>query len=65
MSTDAIAAVSSSLSQAQFSARLETAVLKKSMDVQSQVAMGLVSLIPPAPPLATQGSVGTRVNTFA
>ncbi|MBI1396064.1 MAG: putative motility protein [Betaproteobacteria bacterium] len=65
MAADAIAAVSPALSQAQFGARLETAVLRKAMDAQAQVALGLVSLIPQAPALATSGTLGTRVNTFA
>lgn len=64
MSSD-VSGVATALSQAQFSARLGTAVLKKSMDVQSQLAQGMVNLIPPAPPLATQGTLGTRLNTFA
>lgn len=65
MSSDPIAAVSPALSQAQFGARLETAVLKKSMDTQAQVARNLVSLIPDAPKLASSGTIGTRLDTFA
>lgn len=39
-------------------------VLKKAMDLQANAAMALLQALP-QPPLATQGSVGTRVNTYA
>lgn len=39
-------------------------VLKKAMDLQASAAMTLLQALP-QPPLATQGSVGTRVNTYA
>lgn len=64
MSIDATTAISPVLSQAQTAAAVDTAVLRKSMDAEKQVALGLVSLIPPAPPLATSGSLGTRLNVF-
>ena len=42
-------------------------MLKKSMDLQAQAAAQLISALPQQqqPPLATSGSVGTKVNTFA
>jgi hypothetical protein len=40
-------------------------VLKKALDVQASGALALLQALPTAPALATQGSVGTRVNTFA
>jgi hypothetical protein len=39
-------------------------VLKKAMDLQAITAMTLLQTLP-QPALATQGSLGTRVNTFA
>lgn len=39
-------------------------VLKKALDLQATAAMTLLQALP-TPALATQGSVGTRVNTFA
>jgi hypothetical protein len=39
-------------------------VLKKALDIQAQGAMTLLQALP-QPPLATQGAVGTKVNTFA
>lgn len=39
-------------------------VLKKAMDLQASSAAALLQALP-QPALATQGSVGTKVNTFA
>jgi hypothetical protein len=39
-------------------------VLKKALDMQATTAMTLLQTLP-QPPLATVGSVGTKVNTFA
>jgi hypothetical protein len=39
-------------------------VLKKALNMQASSAMTLLQALP-QPPLATQGAVGTRVNTFA
>ena len=64
MSIDATTAISPVLSQIQTAAAIQTAVARKTMDAQKVVAEGLVSLIPPAPPLTTSGSLGTRLNVF-
>lgn len=39
-------------------------VLKKALDTQAVAALGLIQALP-QPPLASQGSLGTKVNTFA
>jgi hypothetical protein len=39
-------------------------VLKKALNQQASSAMQLLQALP-QPPLATQGAVGTKVNTFA
>ena len=39
-------------------------VLKKALDTQAAAAISLLQAIP-QPPLASQGTVGTRLNTFA
>lgn len=39
-------------------------LLKKALDSQSAVAATLIQAIP-QPPLATEGTVGRNVNTFA
>jgi hypothetical protein len=40
-------------------------VLKKALDMQANAALTLLQTLPSAPPLATSGNMGTRVNTFA
>jgi len=42
-----------------------TLVLKKALDVQAQSAIALLNTLPQQPALATQGSVGRNLNTFA
>jgi hypothetical protein len=39
-------------------------VLKKALDMQASSAMTMLQSLP-QPALATQGSVGTKLNTFA
>ncbi len=39
-------------------------VLRKAMDAQTSAAAQMLQALP-QPPLATSGSLGTRVNTFA
>ena len=39
-------------------------VLKKALDTQAAAAITLLQAIP-QPPLASQGTVGTKLNTFA
>lgn len=40
-------------------------VLKKALDQQALAAATLLQALPPVPPLATSGNLGTRLNTFA
>jgi hypothetical protein len=40
-------------------------VLRKALDAQAASALALIDAIPPNPPLATSGSLGTRLNTYA
>lgn len=65
MSTDALPALASGLAAAETASAIQTAVFKKALDSQAQAAMNLVQLIPPSPPLATSGTLGTRLNTYA
>jgi hypothetical protein len=47
---------------------LNIRMLKKALDSQENTAMGLINSLPqpaPAPALATEGSLGTQVNTYA
>ncbi len=43
---------------------LNILVLKKALDMQASSAASLLQTLP-QPPLATQGTLGTQVNTFA
>lgn len=41
-------------------------VLRKALDTQASAAADLIQSLPPVPPaLATSGSLGTRLNTYA
>ncbi len=40
-------------------------VLKKALDLQEQAVTALINAVPPSPPLATSGPLGTRLNTYA
>jgi hypothetical protein len=40
-------------------------VLKKALNQQASAAAALIEALPTPPSLATSGSVGTRLNTFA
>ncbi|OYT90988.1 MAG: hypothetical protein CFE43_15355 [Burkholderiales bacterium PBB3] len=40
-------------------------VLKKALNTQAAAAATLIQALPPVPPLASAGSLGTRINTFA
>lgn len=67
-----VALTSSILQTATASAQRETAdavqvaVLKKSMDINADAAAQLIAAVqPPAPQLATSGTLGTQVNTYA
>ena len=46
-------------------ADVQTAMLKKAMDQDASTAAQLIAAVPAPPPLATNGSVGTRVNAVA
>jgi hypothetical protein len=61
--TPAVQAATSA-AQSSTSDAVNMLVLKKALNMQSESAMTLLQAIP-QPPLATQGSVGTKVNTFA
>jgi len=46
-------------------AAASTLVLKKALDMQASGAVELLNALPQQPALATEGSVGRNVNTFA
>jgi hypothetical protein len=66
--TNSIIHTASALAQARTSEAVNISVLKQAMDTQEITAATLleaVQLPTPAPALATSGSLGTLVNTFA
>ncbi|MBC7680812.1 MAG: putative motility protein [Ferruginibacter sp.] len=70
MNIASTAAVQSATSEAQAPASdsLNIRVLKKALDAQALAAKALIESIPQpaaAPALATSGSLGTQLNTFA
>ncbi len=46
-------------------ADVQTAMLRKALDQEASTAAALIAAVPAPPPLTPQGSIGTRVNTFA
>ncbi|RYF28452.1 MAG: putative motility protein [Comamonadaceae bacterium] len=62
--TNSIVNTATALATRESSDAINTAVLKKALDIQETSAATLLSALP-QPPLATTGSLGTQVNTFA
>ena len=63
-STSAVQAATSAAA-APASDAVNVLVLKKALNAQATAAATLLQALPQAPALASTGSVGTRVNTFA
>lgn len=64
--TNAIIKTATTLEQNKVAEAVQMNVLKKSMDIQASAVTTLLETVPPAqPPLATQGALGTQVNTYA
>lgn len=66
--SNSIVATATSLASAQTSDALNMAVLKKALDVQASSATTMIDAMQqsmPQPALATSGTLGTQVNTFA
>ncbi|WP_370263068.1 putative motility protein [Limnobacter sp.] len=53
------------MQQAQTAQQGQIAVFKKAMDISSESVLQLLNSVPPAPALATSGSLGTRLNVYA
>ncbi|QIL44098.1 putative motility protein [Acidovorax sp. HDW3] len=62
--SNAIMHTANALQQSKTADAVQVAVLKKSMDVQKTAAATLLQALP-QPPLASSGTLGTQVNTFA
>ena len=62
--TNSIVNTATALASAKTSDAVNITVLKKAMDVQEVAAATLLQALP-QPALATSGTLGTQVNTFA
>ncbi len=65
ISAASIASASSQIAQQRTAQQAEVLVLKKAMEVQEAGALALLQALPPVPQLATEGTLGTQVNTYA
>ena len=64
-STPAVQSATAAASQGPTADAVQIAVLKKALDAQAMAAATLIQSLPAAPALATEGSLGTRLNTYA
>ena len=64
-STPAVQSATAAASQGPTADAVQIAVLKKVLDAQAVAAATLIQSLPAAPALATEGSLGTRRNTYA
>ncbi|MBT9596688.1 MAG: YjfB family protein [Vitreoscilla sp.] len=60
-----VSAATSAASQGPTGDAVNLLVLRKALDTQAAGALALINAIPPQPALATSGSLGTQVNTYA
>ena len=66
--SNAIINTATNMASAQKSDAVNIAVLKKALDMQQATATTMIDAMVqamPQPPLATSGTLGTQVNTFA
>ena len=62
--TQSIVNTASALASRETADAVQVTVLKKSMDIQETAAATLLAALP-QPPLATEGALGTQLNTYA
>lgn len=53
------------MQQAKTSQDQQMLVLKKALEAESSTALQLIQSVAPTPTLASEGTLGTRINTFA
>ena len=63
--TNSIVGTATALATQKNSDALNIHMLKKAIDIQANAAATLIQAIPQMPTLATSGSLGTKLNTFA
>ncbi len=62
--TNSIVSTATALASRETSDAINITVLKKALDIQATAAATLLQALP-QPPLATSGTLGTQINTFA
>ncbi|KAB2903118.1 MAG: putative motility protein [Burkholderiaceae bacterium] len=62
--TNAIVNTATAMSRSETANAVQVQVLKKALDSEASAAATLLQALP-QPPLATSGSLGTQVNTYA
>lgn len=62
--TNAIVNTATAMSRSETANAVQVQVLKKALDSEASTAATLLQALP-QPPLATSGSLGTQVNTYA
>lgn len=63
--TNQIVSTATAMNQAKTAQEVNTKVLKKSMEIQESTAATMLQSVPQTPQLATSGSLGTKLNTYA
>lgn len=63
--TNSIVSTATAMASQTNSDALNVRVLKKALDIQADAAATLLQALPQPPALASSGSVGTQLNTFA
>jgi len=62
--TQSIVSTASAQASREAADAVQVSVLKKAMDMQETAAATLLATLP-QPPLATEGALGTQINTYA
>jgi len=63
--TNSLVQTSTALAQQQVASAVQVNVLKKALDSNANTAAQLLQSVQPAPALASSGTLGTQVNTYA
>lgn len=65
LTNDMSVSAATSAAQSSGAGDLQLMVLNKALNSQAAAAVTLINAIPKPPTLATEGSLGTKINTFA
>lgn len=65
MDIGSVASASTAMQQTQLMQTIQVSMLKKAMDTEASSVSQLLETVPAMPQQATEGSLGTRVDTYA